>query len=315
MDELAQGLFDFYSGQASAMLAVYEDINRLLGKTNDWTHPGTHCEVLLRNFIRKQLLAGMSADKGFVYGRVSGKEPSGHGPEIDILIHNTQEYRPVFRLDDFVIVQPEAVIGMIQVKRTLRTTPKNVVRTGIRNIAHAMQHLIDVQQQSRTARYGDKMPLHPTITNFQGPAVFTALVGFDCEIPKNPGEEIKTALLEQYEESQTWEYPTAELDTGVVTLPDFVGSLKGPCFITASAGLNQCEYLVYPPEHSDRNLSLQLLTWVITQRAFNFRHVKPPFAFPKIDQTELVRVTIPVTPRQQQVRPAPIGPQPPTETD
>lgn len=75
MDDLSQGLIDFYSGQAAVMLAQYEDINRLLGDTDDWTHPGTHCKVLLRSFLRKHVLAGMSVDKGFVFGRVSTKEP------------------------------------------------------------------------------------------------------------------------------------------------------------------------------------------------------------------------------------------------
>jgi hypothetical protein len=110
--------------------------------------------VLLRNFIRKQVLDGMSVDKGFVYGRVEVKEPRGHGPEIDILIHDTRNYRPLFRLDDFVIVQPEAVLAMIQVKRTLRTGHLANLPQAIRNVSQAKQHQADVIHAATNARGG-----------------------------------------------------------------------------------------------------------------------------------------------------------------
>jgi hypothetical protein len=49
-DRFKQGLVDFYSSQAEVILAQYRNINQLLGETNDWTAPGTHCEVLIRDF-------------------------------------------------------------------------------------------------------------------------------------------------------------------------------------------------------------------------------------------------------------------------
>lgn len=119
---LGPGLLKYYSTQAELMLAQYENINRLLGPTDDWTHPGDFCEILFRDFLRKFLPPNLSADKGFFYGRATLEGEDTHCPEIDILIHDTQTYRPIFRMGDFVIVQPQAVRGMIQVKRTFSQT-------------------------------------------------------------------------------------------------------------------------------------------------------------------------------------------------
>ena len=112
---LADGLAEFYSRQSDLMLAEYESINLLLGPTTDWSHPGTHCEILLRNFLRRHLLASMGVDKGYVFGRMERNGVARHCPEIDIIVHDVEKYRPVYRLDDFVIVQPEAVLAIIQV--------------------------------------------------------------------------------------------------------------------------------------------------------------------------------------------------------
>jgi hypothetical protein len=117
--DLTPGLLEYYSSQAELMLSQYENINRLLGPTHDWTHPGDFCEILFRDFLRKFLPPSLSADKGFFYGRATIKGEDIHCPEIDILIHDTQQFRPLFRIGDFVIVQPQAVRGMIQVKRIL----------------------------------------------------------------------------------------------------------------------------------------------------------------------------------------------------
>jgi hypothetical protein len=74
---LAPGLIDYYSSQAELMLAQFENINRLLGPTTDWTHPGDLCEILLRDFLRRFLPPSLSVDKGYFYGR-STMEGNGY---------------------------------------------------------------------------------------------------------------------------------------------------------------------------------------------------------------------------------------------
>ena len=81
-------------------------------------------------------------DKGYIYGRVTHDKKSTHCPEIEILIHDTKNYPSLFRMDDFVIVQPEAVRGIIQVKRTFRTVAKeNHLERGLQQAVAAKQHI------------------------------------------------------------------------------------------------------------------------------------------------------------------------------
>ena len=80
---LEQGLIDFFHAQADLMLTQYKNINHMLGPTNDWSHPGTLCEELLRAFLRASLVAGASADKGYIYGRMTYGRKSIHSPEIE----------------------------------------------------------------------------------------------------------------------------------------------------------------------------------------------------------------------------------------
>ncbi len=136
--DLRQGLFAFCSSQAETMLAQYRNINDLLGPTRDWTAPGTLCEVLIRDAIRRILPSSYSVDKGFIFGRRRSHLGEAHSPEIDVLIHDTHQFAPVYRLEDFVIVRPCAVRGVIQVKRTLDS---DKLQKAIKNIVEAKRHL------------------------------------------------------------------------------------------------------------------------------------------------------------------------------
>src|ERR1700730_3956934 len=101
--DLSPGLVEFYSSQATLMLSQYENIERLLGPTNDWTAPGTYCEVLIRDLLRAYLPSYYRVDKGFIYGRRPVGDDTNHCPEIDILVHNNHHYRPLIQIEDFVI--------------------------------------------------------------------------------------------------------------------------------------------------------------------------------------------------------------------
>jgi hypothetical protein len=284
-DPLSDGLVNFYSSQAEMVLSQYENINQLLGPTTDWTHPGTHCETLLRDFFRRHLLQGMSVDKGYVFGRVERGGSDSHGPEIDILIHNTSDFRPVFRLDDFVIVQPEAVLGMIQVKRTFRSGKDGTLAKGVRQIVDAKQHLLDVTVQQKirdmTAAYrGDDsrvktFPEYPDMKQ-----VFTAVVSFEDETDKLP-ETFRKVLLDAYQANRCYVHPDGEYDTSVYVLPDVVVSLKHVALCAGRRHIAHQTYYCYESVHEGRNIGLQLLLAQLTDAVFDFKTKKPPFAFPQ----------------------------------
>lgn len=310
MQGSSNGLIHFYSSQAELLLAQYENINHLLGPTTDWTHPGTHCEVLLRDFLRRHLLQGMSVDKGFIFGRVERGGQESHGPEIDLLIHDTIDFRPVFRLEDFVIVQPEAVLGIVQVKRTFHGGKEGSLAKGIRQAVEAKQHLLDVIVQSKiaemTAAYrGDstrvrKFPEWPDLKT-----VFSAVVSFDDGTNKDP-ETYRQLLLDAYRENRRCVYPECEYDTGVYVLPHFVGSLKHLSLSSNGRHIAYRQYGVFDSIHEGKNVGIQLLLASLTEMIFDFRKKHPPFAFPnKLTLKGIVQIPRPDESLHKSPPPAP----------
>jgi hypothetical protein len=284
-EEFQEGLARFYSSQADLMLAQYENINQLLGPTTDWTHPGSHCEILIRDFIRRNLLHGMSADKGFIYGRVSHDGKDYHGPEIDILIHDTLDYRPVFRLEDFVIVQPEAVLGIIQIKRTFRSGKEGSLAVGIRQAVEARQHLLDVLVQAKVksmahAYGGDasRAKMCPEIPELFR-RVFSAVVSFDDESASSP-ETYKEHLAGAYRQNQCHSYEGCPEDSAIFALPDFVGSLKHMCLASFRRSTFVREYYAYDSLHGGKNFGVQILLNAMACAIFDQKQ-RPPLSFPK----------------------------------
>lgn len=250
---LGEGLFEFYASQAEVMLAQYENIVHLLGPTDDWTAPGTHCEVLLRDFIRRNLPSTFSVDKGFIYGRreVGGK--SKHCPEIDILIHDTSNYRPAFRLEDFVIVQPEAVRGIIQVKRTLTCG----------QLASAVENVVEAKRFVRDCRTQPSIPLD---------GVFSATVFFEDEVdvPKTKpvSETYKNQIVKHFAEFKD-----------AYTMPNYVGSLKHLSLFFGGLNNKKMHYGVYQSIHNGKNAGLQGFLVHLSKAILSFG-MQPRFQFP-----------------------------------
>lgn len=286
---LSEGLIDFYSSQADLLLAQYENINQLLGPTSDWTHPGNHCEILLRDFLRRHLLQWMSVDKGFIYGRVQRGEKSTHCPEIDILIHNVRDYSPIFKLDDFVIVQPEAVLGIIQVKRTFSRVGKdNPLEKGLRQVVDAKQHLLDVLIQKRP-----KNAVAVNMGDLLIP-VFSGLVAFD-ETANAVLEDAIIAQHSSYLIESRYDGTKVKHEIGMFLLPTFVGSLKGLC-ADCRRNFKRQTYYLYNSLYQGRNLSLQLLLYnMMWELQPVLTPETKPFAFPKIENPAPRSFVVPPT--------------------
>ncbi len=285
---VSPGIAEFFSSQSAVMLAQFMNIEHLLGMTDDYTGPGTHCEVLLRDFLRQYLPSWVGVDKGFVYGRTNrwvGEEDKAsgstvavekelHSPEIDILIHDTLLHRPVFRLEDFVIVQPEAVLGVIQVKRTLST---NQFRSGIANVVNTKRHLLEMYFQKEESR--SRMP---------DTHLFSAVVEFaDTNRHVNT---FKERLKDAYESQE--KYESSEKNYARLwCLPSFIGSFSGKfaMSVSHSIGHDKQSFAIYSANQDGINIGLQALLYRLTTVIWSFTntplrqvvHEKPPFAFPE----------------------------------
>ncbi|WP_186044318.1 DUF6602 domain-containing protein [Burkholderia gladioli] len=71
---------------------------------------GTYRENLLKNTLRKHLPERYHVATGFIFGLHK---------QIDLLIYDKIDYAPIFRDEDIVIVPPESVRAVIEVKTTL----------------------------------------------------------------------------------------------------------------------------------------------------------------------------------------------------
>jgi hypothetical protein len=215
------------------MLSQYRNIERLLGDTDDWTAPGTHCEILLRDLLRQFLPGYYRADKGFIYGRLAFGEESKHCPEIDVLIHDAQNFRPVFQLEDFVIVQAKATHGAIQVKRRMDTEQ---LREGIDNAVEAREHFAWLCLGS---------PRSPS-TRF-----FSAVLFFDEKSPRRDGRASGTyrnVITEKFADPERRPYA-----------PDIIGSLQGYIFRRDGDDSSRLRYVGFPAVYEGRNIAVQVV--------------------------------------------------------
>lgn len=83
-------------------------IRHLIGSAH-WGEDGRHKEVILMNFLKRFLPNNVAVGTGFI------KEGDSISTQIDIIIYNPSV--PLyFKENDFIIVQPGSVLGVIEVK-------------------------------------------------------------------------------------------------------------------------------------------------------------------------------------------------------
>lgn len=125
---------DFFSIEANTLLERYKIIETLLPhhKTKGAAHrgeEGRYIEALVRTFLNKHLPANLRAISGFILCPATKTDiqdvervnefPDRHSSQLDIIVYDMDAY-PVFEhFEEFCIVPPEGVIGVISVKKTL----------------------------------------------------------------------------------------------------------------------------------------------------------------------------------------------------
>jgi hypothetical protein len=201
----------------------------------------------------------MSVDKGYVFGRSPSRSSESHSPEIDVLIHNTLLFRPVFRLEDFVIVQPESVLAVVQVKRTLKG---GQLENAVQNVVSAKNHVVNL------------LGMRAPNTSFAvRPWLYSAVIGFDDH---DIGEQRLQRCLNKVR--NPYEGSASSSDRSFYILPDFIGSLQGKFFLS-SRSMTQRQYRRYPSQLDGRNYCIQAMIASLTETIWHDLRMQPPFAF------------------------------------
>ena len=92
-------------------------------------------EILIRNFLKKHIPEKFSVGQGFIYrdGKISN--------QIDVIIYDSHNYSPFFKEGDFIIIEPEAVAVVIEVKTKIQST--KVLNEALQNIESAKKICIE----------------------------------------------------------------------------------------------------------------------------------------------------------------------------
>jgi hypothetical protein len=156
-------------------------------------------------------------------------------------------------MDDFVIVQPEAVRAIIQVKRTMTSA---VLEKALENVVEAKRHVRDCGRSS-----------------IQLELVYSAVVTFEDDIKDRQDGSVSGTYANRLRKCHAEE-------KDAYTLPNFVGSLK-----TRFCGLNldrpdRVTYSIYPSVHNDKYVGLQVILASMTQMVIEHSFY-PRFGIPQ----------------------------------
>lgn len=104
-------------------LSITDELNavskRVRSLVRHWGEDGRHHEVVLKNVIMKFLPERYSIGTGFVIKPTKNRGKHTSSKQIDLIIYDTN-FPTFFKEGDFVILTPDAVKGIIQVKANLQ---------------------------------------------------------------------------------------------------------------------------------------------------------------------------------------------------
>ena len=121
---------------------------------------GSGHEVLLRTFLAQYLPKFVSVGHGFIRNH-----DGVLSAETDLLVYDSAFYAPLYRIEDFVIVQPESVVAAVEIKTTVTK----------RDFYKALDRLVRLKNTSKAA--------HTSLFLFYPPRLSTLtsyLTRYDC---------------------------------------------------------------------------------------------------------------------------------------
>jgi hypothetical protein len=109
-------LTEYHKSTTKELLAVTDRVKNLI---EHWPEIGRHKEAVLKNVIRKFIPEKYSIATGFVVKQTEERGDHLSSRQIDLIIYDSAS--PVlFKEGDFVILTPDAVRGIIEVKSNLQ---------------------------------------------------------------------------------------------------------------------------------------------------------------------------------------------------
>lgn len=103
---------EFHKSTTKELLAIKDRVRNLV---NHWGEDGRHQEAVIKTMIQRFLPEKYKIGSGFVVRQT--RERGNHEPskQIDLIIYDTS-FPVLFKDNDFVILTPDSVLGIIEVK-------------------------------------------------------------------------------------------------------------------------------------------------------------------------------------------------------
>lgn len=106
---------NFHKSTVTELLAVKDRVRNLI---NHWPEEGRHHEAVLKNIVKRFLPDQFEIGTGFVVKPTQDRQIHRSSRQIDLIIYNTA-HPVLFKEGDFVILTPDAVYAIVEVKANL----------------------------------------------------------------------------------------------------------------------------------------------------------------------------------------------------
>jgi len=106
---------EFHKSTVEELLAVKDRVRNLI---NHWGEEGRYKEAVLKSVIKRFLPEQFKIGTGFIVQQTEDRGVHRSSKQIDLIVYNTS-YPVLFREGDFVILTPDAVHAIIEVKANL----------------------------------------------------------------------------------------------------------------------------------------------------------------------------------------------------
>lgn len=114
---------DFHKTTTKELLAIKDRVRNLI---NHWGEDGRYKEAVIKTMIQRFLPEKYKVGTGFVVRQTADRGNHESSNQIDLIIYDTA-YPILFKETDFVILTPDSVVGIIEVKA-------NATNQGLANI-------------------------------------------------------------------------------------------------------------------------------------------------------------------------------------
>ncbi len=222
-DKKFKELSKYYSTVSEKFLHEYKQFNYLLTHTPTI---GDGREEIIRGYLKDYVPKKFSVAHGFVFGKAKDKET-------DIIIYDSNNYSPLFKKNDLVIVPPESVSVIIEIKSRLN---KNELKKALSNLIKTKQEILEKNNENHTTK-----------------EIKSYIFSFQSLKPKTIMQHLKDIILQNpyYQDGKTWEH----LIDGIFVLENKYSILLYP---PPGPQFNFPIYSYFYSAHKNYNLSFQI---------------------------------------------------------